>query len=942
MSYSHPLPNVEEMAFLKVDNLANFTSSSTLKRVFEDYGPVGDVYISENHLTEEPYRVAFIHFYNKRDAETAMVALNGTFLDGYKLRVQMVHNDIPQHAQPSCGQGGQYHFEEDNHEYQSNDKRHCCSSTSHRSRSQSRSSPDHSESLPQSLRSHRRLSSSTKRSKSKSSMSDHQLREKSCPRSRHRPREKKKSKSRSSRTHAFECPEGGGGGENMENKQLQTENSDSDVIFVRAYQLEGNRSESLTTCPPITSQNRINNVDFTKKEACDGGEDDPLHNMLSCDIASYQSTTCVVMEEEKRECQSWMGTSPSESQVHTFMEGDSVNDNNENPDLKYDHLYFARLLGEENMQNNERLVESEQSKSIFNSPRRSEANATDTLIAAPSTRSRTRKRRRSQQNWRERPRMESEANSLDVVPQGNSERDHVPSIQQSENRRKREHMKNNQKQMEYLQSEPTSKKPGVSKEHKCEVLMLYNSSQKRTRRRGPGLPKANNCMRCGANSLDIVPQGNSERDHVPSIQQSENRRKRFSCHGSNRNGQKQLRHQQPESTCVIPFTSEEDTTEILMEDPLTRDRRNTRSASPEVLIVGEMTESRPPQPIHQVALVKGHHPVSPETFPHLNMHEPLSNGRPAFPLNISELQTRHSFTSSPTRRCTAHRNQSTSVTPANFINVEINRNEHTNIFSHSNEGGMPNSEIISVAQTSNTGLEIPLATVPYGTSGQMLTQILEVEHDNCPESVLEARDSSSSQNNTRVHSGESSISSFVSSSFSHSTSNTTISSLHSLSTPRRPILQIPIVLQTTIIRDENLPATFEINESYNEPILSSHTPSEARRARRFAGREESDDSDSWPFLPNFANFNDIHNNHPRGLTKEQINSLPIRSFCENDRLNICTICLAEYTESSRIRILPCSHEYHDECIDNWLPEKSNCPICRRQVINPPDDTEIPF
>nr|XP_042124972.1 E3 ubiquitin-protein ligase RLIM-like [Peromyscus maniculatus bairdii] len=575
--------------------------------------------------------------------------------------------------------------------------------------------------------------------------------------------------------------------------------------------------------------------------------------MLSCDIASYQSTTCVVMEEEKRECQSWMGTSPSESQVHTFMEGDSVNDNNENPDLKYDHLYFARLLGEENMQNNERLVESEQSKSIFNSPRRSEANATDTLIAAPSTRSRTRKRRRSQQNWRERPRMESEANSL-----------------------------------------------------------------------------------------DIVPQGNSERDHVPSIQQSENRRKRFSCHGSNRNGQKQLRHQQPESTCVIPFTSEEDTTKILMEDPLTRDRRNTRSASPEVLIVGEMTESRPPQPIHQVALVKGHHPVSPETFPHLNMHEPLSNGRPAFPLNISELQTRHSFTSSPTRRCTAHRNQSTSVTPANFINVEINRNEHTNIFSHSNEGGMPNSEIISVAQTSNTGLEIPLATVPYGTSGQMLTQILEVEHDNCPESVLEARDSSSSQNNTSVHSGESSISSFVSSSFSHSTSNTTISSLHSLSTPRRPILQIPIVLQTTIIRDENLPATFEINESYNEPILSSHTPSEARRARRFAGREESDDSDSWPFLPNFANFNDIHNNHPRGLTKEQINSLPIRSFCENDRLNICTICLAEYTESSRIRILPCSHEYHDECIDNWLPEKSNCPICRRQVINPPDDTEIPF
>ncbi|XP_059106429.1 E3 ubiquitin-protein ligase RLIM-like [Peromyscus eremicus] len=639
--------------------------------------------------------------------------------------------------------------------------------------------------------------------------------------------------------------------------------------------------------------------------------------MLSCDIASYQSTTFqqyVVMEEEKRECQSWTGTSVSESQSHTFMEGDSVNDNYENPDLKYDHLYFARLLGEENMQNNERQVESEQSKSMFNSPHKSESNATDTLMAVPSTGSRTRKRCRSQQNWRKRPGME------------------------------REHMINNQKQMEHLQSESTFKKTVVSEEHKCEVLMLYNNSQKRTRRRGPGLPKANNWMRCETKTLDVVPQGNSERDYITTIQQSENRRKRFSYHDNNRNGQKQV-HPQPESTCVIPFTPEEDTTGISMEDPFTRDRRNTRSESPEDLIVGEMTGSRPPQPIHQVALVNGHHRVSPETFPHLNMHEPLPSHRPVFPLNISELQRRHSFTSSPTRKytvCTAHRGQSTSVTPANFINVEINKNEHTNIFSRSNQGGMQNSEISSVAQTSNTGLEFPLATIPYGTSGQILTPILEVEHDNCPEIILEPCDSSLSQNNRRVHSGESSISSFVSSSFSHSTSNSTISSLLSLSTPHQMFLQTLPVLETITARDENLPATFEINEDNNEPILFSHPSSEARQGTQVAGREESDDSDFWPFLPNFANFNDIQNNHPKGLTKEQINSLPIRAFCENDRLSICTICITEYTESSRIRILPCSHEYHDECIDNWLPEKSNCPICRRQIIYPPDDAEIPF
>ncbi|KAL6031599.1 hypothetical protein STEG23_014307 [Scotinomys teguina] len=211
MSYSHSLPEVEEMAFLKVDNLASCTSSSTLKRVFEDYGPVVDVHISRNHLTKEPYSSAFIHFYNKCDARNAMGALNGILLDGCKLRVQMIHSYVPHYAQTSSGQGRQYHYQEDNQEFQSHGERHCCSSTRNQPSSHSRSSQDYSESQLHSHRSHRRLSSSTKRSKSKSSMLDHQLPNRSHSRSRHPPREKeKKSKSRSSRKHAFKGPEEGG------------------------------------------------------------------------------------------------------------------------------------------------------------------------------------------------------------------------------------------------------------------------------------------------------------------------------------------------------------------------------------------------------------------------------------------------------------------------------------------------------------------------------------------------------------------------------------------------------------------------------------------------------------------------------------------------------------------------------------------------------------
>lgn len=184
---SHALPNVDGMTCLKVENLAYHTSSYTLKHIFEDYGPVGDVFIPQNHLTEENYGFAFIHFYNNCDAKDAMHGLHGILLDGKKLKVQMVHNDDLHYAQPDCCHGRQYHYEEENHELQRQYKRQHCSNTRIQTRSQSRSSPDNSESKSQSCNhSHRKLAS-TKRSTTQSSVSTQKLPNRACPKSRNRP-----------------------------------------------------------------------------------------------------------------------------------------------------------------------------------------------------------------------------------------------------------------------------------------------------------------------------------------------------------------------------------------------------------------------------------------------------------------------------------------------------------------------------------------------------------------------------------------------------------------------------------------------------------------------------------------------------------------------------------------------------------------------------------
>ncbi|XVF23746.1 hypothetical protein REPUB_Repub13aG0065800 [Reevesia pubescens] len=46
----------------------------------------------------------------------------------------------------------------------------------------------------------------------------------------------------------------------------------------------------------------------------------------------------------------------------------------------------------------------------------------------------------------------------------------------------------------------------------------------------------------------------------------------------------------------------------------------------------------------------------------------------------------------------------------------------------------------------------------------------------------------------------------------------------------------------------------------------------------------------------------------------------------------CAICLGEFQDGDQCRILSnCKHTYHKFCIDRWLAETQNCPICRTSV-----------
>ncbi|XP_020575577.1 RING-H2 finger protein ATL74-like [Phalaenopsis equestris] len=49
----------------------------------------------------------------------------------------------------------------------------------------------------------------------------------------------------------------------------------------------------------------------------------------------------------------------------------------------------------------------------------------------------------------------------------------------------------------------------------------------------------------------------------------------------------------------------------------------------------------------------------------------------------------------------------------------------------------------------------------------------------------------------------------------------------------------------------------------------------------------------------------------------------------------CPICLSDFTDGQKIRILPaCDHRYHVSCIDTWLLLHGSCPTCRHRLSPP--------
>ncbi|XP_050217916.1 uncharacterized protein LOC126668783 [Mercurialis annua] len=63
------------------------------------------------------------------------------------------------------------------------------------------------------------------------------------------------------------------------------------------------------------------------------------------------------------------------------------------------------------------------------------------------------------------------------------------------------------------------------------------------------------------------------------------------------------------------------------------------------------------------------------------------------------------------------------------------------------------------------------------------------------------------------------------------------------------------------------------------------------------------------------------------LFKKVVYSKKKVSTSEEDD-DVCPICLEKFEDENECVVLPCSHMFHELCLQNWLNKNTLCPICR--------------
>lgn len=71
------------------------------------------------------------------------------------------------------------------------------------------------------------------------------------------------------------------------------------------------------------------------------------------------------------------------------------------------------------------------------------------------------------------------------------------------------------------------------------------------------------------------------------------------------------------------------------------------------------------------------------------------------------------------------------------------------------------------------------------------------------------------------------------------------------------------------------------------------------------------------------------------LKKEKVQGHNLETFKEQE----CSVCKENYKLNDNLTVMPCNHNFHEECLVNWLKLHNSCPICRMELTTDDNDYE---
>lgn len=94
------------------------------------------------------------------------------------------------------------------------------------------------------------------------------------------------------------------------------------------------------------------------------------------------------------------------------------------------------------------------------------------------------------------------------------------------------------------------------------------------------------------------------------------------------------------------------------------------------------------------------------------------------------------------------------------------------------------------------------------------------------------------------------------------------------------------------------------------------------------------------------NSDQINNAYENAISYERLVELPnvligldVKELTNNSKVELsydkdfCVVCQESIQKYNIIRKLKCNHNYHINCIENWLKDHCTCPLCKQNLKN---------